>query len=102
MPKMDVRVPHQLTQEEAASRIRNLIGELKQKFGGRIHNLQETWSGSGGTFSFETMGFNLSGTLSVGASEVRIEGSLPLAALPFRGMVEEAILEKAKNLLSNS
>lgn len=100
MPKMNVRVPHHLTQAEAASRIKNLIGELKQKFGDRIQNLQESWSGSGGTFSFETIGFKLSGTLSVGPSEVQIEGSLPFAALPFRGMVEQAILEKAKDLLS--
>ena len=97
---MNVCVQHHLTQGEAASRIRNLIGELKQKFGERIQNLQETWSGNGGTFSFETMGFKLSGTLSVGPSEVQIDGSLPFAALPFRGIVEEAILEKARDLLS--
>ncbi len=100
MPKMNVRVQHHLPQAEAALRIKNLIGELKQKFGNRIQNLQETWNGNGGTFSFETMGFKLSGTLSVDPSEVQIEGSLPFGALPFRGMVEEAILEKAKDLLS--
>lgn len=100
MPKMNVRVPHHLTETEATSRIKKLIGELKQKFGDRIQNLQEAWSGTGGTFSFETMGFKLSGTLSVSPSEVQIDGSLPFAALPFRGMVEEAIREKAKDLLS--
>ncbi len=100
MPKMSVRVPHQLTQEEAAARIKNLIGELKQKFENRIQNLQEAWNGNRGDFSFETMGFTLSGTFKVQASEIQMDGTLPIAALPFRGRIESAILEKAKELLS--
>jgi len=90
---------HKLSQKEALSRIQSLLGDMKKKHGDKINDLQESWSGSVGRFSFKAMGFSVSGTLEVTASEVKLNGQLPFAASFFKGQIESAISEHADKLL---
>ena len=99
MPKMNMVVPHNLGKEEALVRIKKLLGELKTQYGDQIQNLQESWSGDEGMFSFSAMGFSVSGKLVVGPSRVELTGNLPFAALPFKGRIERTIRERAVELL---
>jgi len=100
MPTLDVTVPHNLSQTEAKDRIQNLIQDLQTKFGGQIKNLSQTWSDHSSNFSFEAQGFKVSGQLSVHPSHMHLTAQIPMAALPFRGMIERVIKEKAAALLS--
>jgi len=99
MPGMRVSVPHNLGKQEALARIKNLLGELKSQYGDQIQNLQENWSGNRGTFSFSAMGFSVSGELVVEDRQVRLNGNLPLAALPLKGRIEGIIREEIAELL---
>src|SRR3989344_1548211 len=99
MPKLDISVSHKLPQQEAILRIRGLLSDLKEEFSGQISGLRETWNHDTCTFSFSTMGFHVSGTLTVTKKNIRLTGRLPLAAMPFRGMIEKAIKERATQLL---
>jgi hypothetical protein len=100
MPKMSIKVPHQLTQEEATTRIHTLLSDLKNEHGDQIRDLKETWNGNRCDFSFKAMGFSTSGTLVVTDSGAELTGNLPFAALPFKGKIEETIRQRAERLLA--
>jgi hypothetical protein len=97
---MSISVPHKLTQDEAAARVRNLIEQLRGQFGNHASNLQESWNGYTGTYSFEVMGFAVSGKLQISQSDVKMDGQFPFAALPFKGRIEKTAREKLKELLA--
>ena len=101
MPSMTIVIPHQLTPEEAMSRIQNLLGEVKNDYGDRVSDLRETWTDTGGEFSFKAMGFSVSGTLRVKPGEVEMKGNYPLAAIPLKGKIESMIRDRATKLLAN-
>ena len=100
MPKMSIVVPHQLSQDEAMARIKNLLGEVKADYGDKVTDLHESWSGHRGEFAFKAMGFAVSGALDVKPGEVSLNGSLPLAATPFKSKIESTIRTRATQLLA--
>jgi hypothetical protein len=100
MPKLEMTVPHQLSQQEALQRIRNLIPQLRQEYGKDITDLREQWQDNIGTFSFKVKGFSVSGKLTVEPSQINLSGTVPLAATFHKGKIETAIRERAKRLLS--
>src|SRR3989344_7888133 len=99
MALLHISVPHELAQKEAATRLRNLLTELKDKSSGKITDLQESWSGDQSKFSFNTMGFLVSGTLTVRESDVVLDGNIPFAALPFKWRMESMIRDQVNQLL---
>lgn len=100
MPSMTITVLHQLTQDEAMGRIRRLLGEVKSDYGDRVTDLQESWTDTGGEFSFRAMGFNIVGKLRVKPGEVELKGNYPLAAMPIKGKIESTIRARATQLLT--
>ena len=100
MPKMSLTIPHRLTQEEALERIHSLLGDLKKQHGDQITDLKEDWQGNRCAFSFKVMGFSTSGTLTVTPTRAELSGSIPIAALPFKGRIESEIRQRAEQLLS--
>lgn len=99
MPKIDMSVPHSLTQEEAKKRISHLIEDSKTRFAGKVNNVSESWSGYVDSFSFEAMGFSVSGKLDVQPAQVRILIELPWAAAMLKGRIESEIRNQAQQLL---
>ncbi|MEK7181083.1 MAG: polyhydroxyalkanoic acid system family protein [Patescibacteria group bacterium] len=100
MPKLNMTINHHLPQVEALARVQRLLGDVKTKYAGKIRNLTEEWTGSEGEFSFEAMGFSVSGTLTVTSNTVEINGKLPFAAALFKGNIESTIRERADKLLA--
>ena len=100
MSKLHLHIPHQLSQEEALGRIKNMLGNLKSEQKNNISNVKEAWEGNTGHFSFTAKGFNLTGKIHVNASDVEIKSDLPFAVSFFKGMISSMITEKAKALLS--
>jgi len=100
MPKSTVTVPHTLGRAEALNRVKGLLTQAKEQHGDRISDLQENWTGSGGTFSFKAMNFKISGSLDVSDTDVEINGEYPWAAKPFQGTIEATLRERAERLLA--
>ena len=100
MPKIQLSVPHQLGQDEAKSRISKLIAETRDKFGHKVTDLEEAWTGNADAFRFRALGFAIEGRLDVQPAEVLIDINFPWAALPFKGRVESEILKHARELLA--
>ena len=100
MAKLDITIPHALPQQEALTRIQGLLKKLQQEQKETISNVSEKWNGNEGEFSFNAKGFELSGTLRVEEKEVIVNGQLPFALSFFKGMISQAIKEKAGELLA--
>ncbi|MCX6159060.1 MAG: polyhydroxyalkanoic acid system family protein [Ignavibacteriae bacterium] len=99
MPKLELNIPHELSQAEALNRIQNFLPKLKEQHSDKIKDLEESWNGNTGEFKFNISGFKVSGTLQVGEDFVIITGELPFAALLFKGTIEDTIRAKAMELL---
>lgn len=100
MPKINLSVPHNLGQDEAKKRISGLMAQTRSQFAGSVTDVTETWNNYTNSFSFRVMGFSISGKLDVQPTQVQIEISLPLAALPFKSRVEKDILTHSRSLLA--
>ena len=100
MASLSVDVPHQLPKEEALTRIKKLLGNLKQEQKEYISNVQENWVGNKGNFSFTVKGFDCSGTIIVNDTNVDIDSKVPFAVSLFKGKITSMIKEKARELLA--
>lgn len=97
---MNFDIPHNLSQEQALERIKKLLSEAKKNYGDQINNLQETWEGNTGHFSFTAKGFDLSGSLTVLPNTIQLRGDVPFAVSLFKGRIEKMIQETAGKLLA--
>ena len=102
MAKLDIAIPHNLPPQEALTRIQGLLGQLRKEQAGTITDVNETWSGNEGQFSFSAKGFDLSGKITVEENQVRVNGQLPFALSFFKGQISDVIRNKAGELLSAS
>jgi hypothetical protein len=100
MPKINLSVPHNLSQEEAKRRVSALIADSRTRFAGQVSNVAECWSGYADAFSFKAMGFCVNGKLDVQPAQVLLEIVLPLAAYPLKRRIETEIQAHAHQLLA--
>ncbi len=99
MPSLAITVPHTLDQAEAAERLKRLIEIVKSQYGSHLQELHEEWDGTTGSFRVGAMGMKSTGTVEVRPNEVHIQGSLPFAAVIFKGKIEEAIRQQIGKVL---
>jgi hypothetical protein len=100
MSKLSLNIPHSQSQEEALSRIKQLLSRLQEEQKGTVTNVQENWDGPNGNFSFSAKGFNITGAIQVKDNEVHLESDLPFAVSLFKGQIASMITEKANTLLA--
>jgi hypothetical protein len=100
MPNIEMNIPHSLGREEAMNRIRQLLGNVQQRFAGQVSDIQQNWTDNEGTFSFSVMNMPVSGKLTVNNNDVELDGKLPLAAVLFQGKIKSLIMEEAKKVLT--
>jgi putative polyhydroxyalkanoate system protein len=99
MPSIKMSIPHNLTRQQAAERLKNMAEQVKKQYGNMVQNLKESWSGETGNFSFTIMGMDVSGTVHVEDHEVNMDSQIPFAALAFKGRIESVLREKMTELL---
>ncbi len=97
--RLHVAIDHDLSQEEAKSRLIGLITDLKKLHGDMIRDVQELWDGFTGRFLLKGVGFSVSLTLQVTPSKVSLEGKVPLHILPYKRIIEAAVKQRAQELL---
>jgi hypothetical protein len=100
MPKLNISIPHELTQAEARRRIKSAIADAKKKYGEKIDELQESWKGYSGTLNVTAMGQKLAVLVTVNSSDVTVQSALPMIAMMFRGKIEAAIRQEGTKLLA--
>ena len=100
MASLTMNIPHELSQQEALTRIKGMLQKLKEEQKDMITNMKEDWKGETGNFEFTAKGFDLSGIITVQPSSVDIDAKLPFALSFFKGQIKQVIEGKAKELLS--
>lgn len=97
---MKIEIPHQHNKEEAKNRIKKLLDGLKEKFAGKITNVNETWNENSGVFGFTMGPFSTSGTIDVKEKAVEINLDIPFIASLYKNQIRSVIEEQAKDILS--
>ena len=100
MPKLNVSVPYQISQDEALNRIKAYVAGAKAKYSDKVRDLQENWNGNVGTFSGSGSGFAVSGTIAVNPAVVAVELTVPFAAIFLKGKIESGITDTLTRLLA--
>lgn len=100
MSDLNISIPHKLSSEEATSRIKKLLTNLREEHKDLIQNASEEWDGSNGKFGFSVKGFDLAGTIQVSDAAVDINAKLPFALSFFKGAISRVITDKASELLA--
>jgi len=100
MPSLSITTAHALGTEEATARLKKFFGKLKERHQDKMSDLQEQWQDNRLEFGFSTYGFAIKGDLVVDPNEVRINGSLPFAAMMFKGKIEQGVRDELEKLLA--
>jgi Putative polyhydroxyalkanoic acid system protein (PHA_gran_rgn) len=99
MPSLSITTPHSLTQEEATARLKTFFEKLKARHSDKVSNLEESWEDNRLNYAFSTYGFHIKGDLAVEPGEVKVNGTLPFAAMMFKGKIEQSVREELEKLL---
>ncbi len=95
MAKFNVAVPHGAPRQTAVTKLRSFSDQIRDSAAIEVTDVQETWDEDGNLdFSFKAMGMSISGKMTVCEENVTVSGTIPFAALPFRGAIESQIAEK--------
>lgn len=99
MPKLNMVIPHQLSQKEALIRIKRMLKKIKDENPDKISEVKEQWTGYTGEFSFTAQSFQFSGRILVEPSEIKLDAELPFVAMMFKGKIEGTIRQQVTELL---
>jgi predicted metal-dependent hydrolase len=91
MPSVSVTVPHALSDDEAARRLRQRYETIKTTYGEHLKDMEEQWSGQSLCCRFTTFGMKVQSTVTSAPGEVRVQLDLPVFALAFKAAIEERI-----------
>jgi hypothetical protein len=100
MPSFSVSVPHHLGQPAARQRVEDFLQSVLRDYAEHVSDVDGQWTENRLAFRFSTSGLHISGILEVEESIVAVHGPLPLAAVLFRGRIEQQIRAELLRLLS--
>ena len=95
MPKIQIEIPHQLSAEEARSRLEKFTEGLPQD---QVSDLEQSWDENTLTFGFKTFGIKIGGQLTAAAEKLSVEVELPFSAVMFKGKIESEIKSQLERL----
>jgi hypothetical protein len=95
-----MEVPHNLEKEVAATRLRDALEQRRGELEQQVSDLETNWSGEELAYSFSTFGLKVGGTLLVQQDSVKVDASIPLPAMMFKGKIKQAIEEEFGKLLT--
>ena len=100
MPKLNMETTHTLGREEAVRRLKEKFSFAKGQFGGSVNDLQEEWNDSTLSFGFTAVGMKVDGTVAVDDKTVKLDANIPLAAMMFKGTIEERIRQEMADVFA--
>ena len=99
MPKFSVDVPHTLGREAAIEKLDTLMQRVADMYRDQVKDIKQDWEGNTLLFSFRTLGMTISGQTVVDDDQVAVNGKLPIAAMMFKGKIENDIRTQLEKLL---
>jgi hypothetical protein len=89
-----------LGKQEARSRLEAFADRVRAKYEGQVKDVKQSWDGDTLCFGFRTLGSNFDGRLTVEEDRLSVGGSLPFAAMIFKGKIESTIREELERLMA--
>ena len=77
MPKLNVSVPHALSQQEAMERLNRFVDLLRDNYQEHVSGLEQSWEDSTLRFQCKTYGIPVQGKITVTDHELNVNGELP-------------------------
>jgi hypothetical protein len=99
MPAFKTEVPHSLEKDQAIEKLKGFVESASERFKGQVSEFEGDWADSTYTFRLKTYGFSITGTMTVDDSVVRMEGTIPFAAMPFKGKIEKSFAAELGKVL---
>lgn len=99
MPSINADVSHSLGKDEAIERLKSFGENIREKYKDQVSDLEDSWAGDTLNFSFKSFGFKVSGTIEVGEDSVTLNGKLPIAAMVFKGKIQQEFVEQLNKIL---
>jgi hypothetical protein len=99
MPKVSVAVPHHGDPDEVVEKVRRVFEKTVKEFQGQDYEAE--WVGRSATFKFTSLGFPISAAMNIDDTQVAIDIDLPMAAMMFKGRVEEVMKKNLIEVLGN-
>ena len=100
MAGINVSVPHTIGREAALARLRQFLDDIRQNYAAHVSDVRGQWLDNRLEFGFSATGLPVQGTLVVEDHAVHVWGPLPLAAMFFRGRIEQTIRQELEKLLA--
>lgn len=100
MPNIRVVVAHNLPQDEALTRVKAFVTQMKTQYGNMASSFQESWEGYIGTFTGSGSGMSASGTVTVNPADVTLELTVPAIAMFMKGTIESGAREQLTRALA--
>jgi hypothetical protein len=95
-----VTVSHSLSQEEALSRVKSLLQDLRKIYATQITDVQEEWKGGICDFSLKMFVFRIQGSVDVTSQAVEVRGRMPFGTAKYEDRVKTLITNRVKGLLA--
>jgi predicted lipid carrier protein YhbT len=96
---ISLSLPHNLTQDEARSRIQKAIADARRTHGAKLSSVEEKWTGNHLDFRLTAMGQTVSGRMDVQAKDVKLEVDLPMILAMFAGRFQKQVEAEGRKLL---
>jgi hypothetical protein len=100
MPEFNAEVQHGLGREQAVDRLKEFVQQVRDQFGDQVEGADGTWADNVLDFSLKAAGMNITGKLTVEDTRAHVAGTLPMIAIPFRGMIEQRIVQQLETALT--
>jgi hypothetical protein len=100
MAGYNVSVLHNLGREAALLRVQQFLDQVRHNYGDDVSDVRGQWNDNQLDFGFAARGLAVRGMLVVEEQAVQVTGPLPLAAMFFRGRIEQQIRQELEKLLA--
>jgi hypothetical protein len=100
MAALNLSVPHRLGQAAAQARLERFLEDIRTRHAAELNDVRGGWTGNMLQLALNIRGIGITGQMVVEESQVHVSGPLPLAALFFRGRIEQTIREELERALA--
>ena len=94
MAALNLSVPHCLGQAEAQVRLERFLDNIRQQHAAELNDVRGGWTANVLEIELDIRGIGISGRMIVEETHIHVSGPLPLAALFFRGRIEQTIRDE--------
>ena len=100
MPKLNTQVSNGLGKDKAKEKLDYMVEKMRREYADKVQDLEGAWEEDTLSISFVAMSFKITSDVTVSEELIEVQSTLPLAAMPFKGMVQSRLVSTLEKMLS--